>query len=79
MRKISAAELKVHSSAVLKELQSTREPVIITKRGKPFVRLVPAGRSRRIIGSLKGKIKILGYIVSPIVPADDWEYDRDKF
>jgi hypothetical protein len=28
---------------------------------------------------LKGKIKIVWDSVSPIVPAEDWEYDRDKF
>jgi prevent-host-death family protein len=59
----------------LKEVHSTRAPVLITKRGKPFARLVPAGKPDKFIGSLKGIIKIVGDIESPLDPPEVWEYD----
>jgi prevent-host-death family protein len=65
--------------AVLREVHATRAPVLITKYGKPVARLVAAGKPDKFVGRLKGKIKIVGDSVSPIVPAEDWEYDRDKF
>jgi antitoxin (DNA-binding transcriptional repressor) of toxin-antitoxin stability system len=41
------------------------EGIIITKHGKPVARLVPAGSScAELIGSMKGKIKIHGDILS---------------
>ena len=61
--------------AVLREVHSTRAPVLITKRGKRVARLIAAGKPGKFIGRLKGKIKIVGDIESPIVPPEDWEYD----
>jgi antitoxin (DNA-binding transcriptional repressor) of toxin-antitoxin stability system len=52
--------------------------VLITKRGKPVARLTPAGRAPGFIGRLKGIIKIVGDIESPIVPPEDWTYDLDN-
>jgi antitoxin (DNA-binding transcriptional repressor) of toxin-antitoxin stability system len=50
------------------------EPVVITKRGKPVAKFVPAdARKDKFIGSLKGKIKIVGDIESPVVPPEAWE------
>jgi hypothetical protein len=37
--------------------------------------LVPAGESDEFIGRLKGIIKIIGDIESPVAPPDAWEYD----
>jgi prevent-host-death family protein len=79
MKTMSASEFRMRCFAVLREVHSTRAPVLITKRGKPVARLVAAGKPGKFIGRLKGKIKIVGEILSPIVPPEDWEYDRDKF
>jgi prevent-host-death family protein len=78
MKTISASEFKTHCFAVLREVHSTREPVLITKYGKPAARLMPAGKPDKFIGRLKGKIKIVGDIVFPIVPPEDWTYDLDN-
>ena len=75
MKTISVSELRARCLAVVDEVHSTREPVLITKRGKPVARLVPAGRPQKFIGRLKGVIKIVGDIESPIVPPEAWEYD----
>ena len=70
MRTISLSEFKKTCLAVIDEVNSTRAPVLITKRGKPFARLVAAGRPEIFIGRLKGKLKIVGDIESP---AGVWE------
>jgi antitoxin (DNA-binding transcriptional repressor) of toxin-antitoxin stability system len=47
---------------------------VITKRGKPVAKLVPPDEpASPVFDSLKGKIEILGDIVSPITPLEDWE------
>ncbi|HEY6349981.1 MAG TPA: hypothetical protein VI636_11280 [Candidatus Angelobacter sp.] len=38
------------------------EGTVITKRGKPVARLIPAGSCADLIGSMKGQIKIHGKI-----------------
>jgi prevent-host-death family protein len=65
MKTISASEFKVRCLAVLKEVHSTRTPVLITKRVKAVAFLVPAGESDEFIGRLKKTIKIVGDIESP--------------
>jgi len=53
------------------EVRSTRRPLIITKRGKPIAKLVPAEPEEDDwIGRLDGKFTITGDIVSP---TDEWE------
>jgi len=39
---------------------------------------MPAGKPAKFIGRLKGKFKIVGDILSPIVPTEDWTYDLDN-
>jgi prevent-host-death family protein len=75
MKTISVSEFKTRCLAVVAEVHSTREPVLITKRGKPFLRLVPAGKPGKFIGRLKGVFKIVGDIESPVYPPEAWEYD----
>lgn len=75
MKTISASEFRNRCHAVLAEVHSTRERVLVTKRGKPIARLVPAGRPPRFIGRLKGIIKI-GDIKSPVVPVEAWKILR---
>jgi prevent-host-death family protein len=75
MRTISASEFRARCSAVVEEVHSTREPVLITKHGKPVARLMPAGKPGKFIGRLKGIFKIVGDIESPVDPPEAWEYD----
>jgi len=56
----------------MKKVQATGEPVIVTKRGTPIVRVVPVqSEKNEIFGFMKGKVKIVGDIESPI-PVE-WE------
>jgi prevent-host-death family protein len=74
MKTMAAGEFKARCLQVMEQVRSTRAPVIITKRGKPIAKLVPADPAPEWVpGRLAGKIEILGDIVSPVVPPEDWE------
>ena len=63
MNRIPAAEFKAKCLALLDRVGP--EGIVITKHGRPVARLVPAGGGHaELIGSLKGKIKIKGNILS---------------
>jgi prevent-host-death family protein len=74
MKQIAAGEFKAKCLALMDEVQQTGEPVLITKRGKPVAKLVPAPAPLDdIFDYMKGKVKIVGDIVGPITPEEDWE------
>ena len=78
MREMGAGEFKTRCLAIMDEVQARREPVVITKRGKPVAKLVPVDMpdgEDPIFGFLKDKVTILGdpdEWVKPIVPEGDW-------
>lgn len=75
MKKMAAGAFKVHCLKVMDEVQSKRESVLITKRGKPVAKLVPVGKEKDdIFGFLqgKGKVEIKGDIVSPAFTPEEW-------
>jgi prevent-host-death family protein len=74
MKTMAAGEFKARCLQVMDQVSASRTSVVITKRGKPVAKLVPADQaSEWVPGRLAGKIEILGDIVSPIVPPEDWE------
>jgi prevent-host-death family protein len=77
MKKMPAGEFKARCLTVMEDVNKTREPVLITKRGKPVAKLVPADRDGfNLIGRLEGIVKITGDIESPIEPPEVWEASR---
>lgn len=75
MKQIPAGEFKARCLAVMKKVQATGEPVIVTKRGAPVVKVVPVESEKNdIFGFMAGKVKIVGDIESPI-PVD-WEVTK---
>jgi prevent-host-death family protein len=74
MKRIPAGEFKAQCLAIMDQVLHSGEPVLITKHGKPVVRLVPAEKGAdEIFGYMAGKVKIVGDIVGPITPLEDWE------
>ena len=72
MKHIPAGTFKARCLAVMKKVQATGEPVIVTKRGTPVVKVVPAqSEKNEIFWFMIGKVKIVGDIESPI-PVE-WE------
>ena len=75
MKQIPAGAFKARCLAVMKKVQATGEPVIVTKRGAPVVKVVPVEREKKdISGFMLGKVKIVGDIESPI-PVE-WQVTR---
>ena len=71
MKTISAAEFKARRLSLRDDVRSTREPVVITKRGKPVAKQVPAEEGKpEFIGRLEGVFRIVGDIESPVVPPE---------
>jgi prevent-host-death family protein len=71
MKEIGAAAFKARCLTLLEDVRSTRQPLTITKRGKPMARLVPVDDGKDdFIGHLAGVFKIVGDIESP---TEDWE------
>lgn len=74
MKRIAAAQFKAQCLRVMEQVRTTREPVLITKRGQPLAKLVPADKvSDDFIGRLEGTFKIVGDIESPIISWDEWD------
>jgi prevent-host-death family protein len=77
MKIIRAGEFKARCLKIMDDVEAQREPVLITKNGRPVAQLVPAGRSaRNVFGCLEGAIEIVGDIVSPVIAPKDWEAIR---
>ena len=73
MKTMAAGQFKAKCLKVMDEVQAKRIPVVITKRGKPVVKLVPVEtKTDDIFGFLKGKIKIKGDIVKPAFTLREW-------
>jgi prevent-host-death family protein len=71
---MAAGQFKAQCLRVIEQVHTTREPVLITKRGRPFAKLVPAEKpTDDFIGRLEGIVKVVGDIESPVVPLEDWE------
>ena len=69
MKSVPAAQFKEQCLALLDQVGP--DGLIITKHGKPVAKLVPIHTdSVELIGSLKGKIKIKGNILSTGVKWD---------
>ena len=75
MKTIPAAKFKATCLALMDEVQSKREPVLVTKNGKPVAKLVPVPTDDPdpIFGFYHGKIEILGDIISPLYTDEEYE------
>ena len=77
MKTMRAGEFKARCLKVMDLVRRTREPVMITKRGRPVAKLVPAPtEGDDVFGCLEGIVEIVGDIESPVVPLEEWEATR---
>lgn len=71
---LPASEFKARCLEVMDRVAETGESVVVTKRGKPVVRLLPAARRPNTLrGFLEGRVRSVGDIVKPVDV--DWEVD----
>lgn len=73
MKKIAAGTFKTKCLAIMNEVQAKHETVVITKRGRPVAKLVPADKAPdEIYGFLSGKGAIVGNVVAPALRRQEW-------
>lgn len=71
-RTITAAAFKAECLALMDEVSQTGKSILITKRGRPVARLVPAASPPSSLrGFWKGNIEVVGDIVGPT--GERWE------
>jgi prevent-host-death family protein len=77
MKTIPAARFKAGCLKIMDEVKARREPVLITKKGKPVARLVPVDEpAGAVFGCLAGELEISGDILSPVVTPSAWKGSR---
>ena len=80
MENIAISKFKAQCLAILERVRRTGEPIRITRFGEPVAEIVPPTtpvEDDHWIGRYRGSVRIVGDIVGPVVPADDWEALRD--
>lgn len=70
MREIPAHKFRAQCLAVIRQVQKSAKPVVITKRGKPAAMLICV--SDEIFGYMSGKVKIVGDIIRATSSTEDW-------
>jgi prevent-host-death family protein len=80
MRTIRASEFKAKCLAILDEVERTGEAVTILKRGRAVARLLPPipAEGRYPQHALFGTVRVVGDIVEPVLPAEDWDAVRGE-
>ena len=75
MKKVAAGKFKAQCLALIDEITQTHETVIVTKHGKPMVKVIPFESNKDTDHKpLKGAATFIGDIISPI--DDEWEANK---
>lgn len=80
VEEVAISEFKAKCLSLLDQVNKTKKPLRVTRRGKPIADVVPPAAEtadRDWIGSMRGTITITGDIVSPVIDLDDIEALRD--
>jgi prevent-host-death family protein len=80
MTEVSISQFKAKCLELLEQVRRTRQPIRITRHGKPVAEVIPptAVVDRAVwIGSMKDSMEIVGDIISPANDEDEWEVLRD--
>ena len=77
MRTMLVSEFKAKCIAILKEVERSRRPIIITLRGRPLAAVQPVDKQRRRkrLGGLKGRMVIRRDLLR-LDTTKDWEMLR---
>ncbi len=71
----AAATFKAQCLALIDKVARTHEPLIVTKHGKPVVKIVPVDETKDLHEKpLKNTATYIGDVISPI--GEQWDADR---
>ena len=71
-RQIAAGQFKARCLALLDEVAQTGQPLVVTKRGKPVARVIPAEEAD--VNDLHGSVLRQGDLISPV--GGKWDAER---
>lgn len=79
MTDVPISEFKAKCLGLIEQVHKTRQPLRITRHGRPLAEVIPAGpdRKRKFLGDMIGTAEIVGDITSPIIDLDEIEAYRD--
>lgn len=80
MIEVSISEFRAKCCALVERVRRTRQPIRITRNGKPIAEIVPPApvvNRKAWIGSMRDLIEIKGDIISLANDEDEWEVLRD--
>ena len=79
-RQMAAGEFKAKCLRIMDEVQETGESLVVTKRGKPVIKVVPISngskRKKPFLGRLVGVMTIVGDpddLIKPVFPLEDFD------
>ena len=74
MKEMRASTFKARCLRVMDQVKATGEPVVVTKRGTPVVKVIPVeSKEHDLFGFMAGEFAIAGDIESPLVPLKQWK------
>ncbi|MCD4707954.1 MAG: type II toxin-antitoxin system Phd/YefM family antitoxin [Candidatus Sabulitectum sp.] len=75
MRTMAITDFKAHALQILGEIAQSKKPLVITRRGKPLVEVIPFSEDKPVPGKLSEALVFENDIVSPL--GDDmWDACR---
>ena len=80
MVEMSISEFKAKCLAILEQVRKTREPIRVTRHGKPVAEVVPTNSiidRTAWLKSIRGTSTIKGDLIAPAHDSDEWEMLRD--
>jgi len=79
MTDVPISEFKAKCLRLIEQVHKTRQPLRITRHGRPLAEVIPAGpdRKRKFLGDMIGTAEIVGDIISPIIDLGEIEAYRD--
>jgi prevent-host-death family protein len=78
---VPATKFKAQCLALMDRVAERRETYVITKRGKPVAKLVPADppAARSIFGCMADQTEIVGDIEKPLWTDEQWkQFERER-
>lgn len=82
MEEIAISTFKAKCLAILERVRRTKQPIRVTRFGKPIVEISPPKVERvgeRQLGTLRDSLIFLGDIESPVSSEDDWDAARGEW
>ena len=80
IQEVAISEFKTKCLGLLDQVNKTKTPIRVTRRGKPVADVIPPGIQQEEgnwMGSMAGVTKIMGDIVSPVIDLDEIEAMKD--